>query len=327
MKVSVVSVRGDRPGLFTIVGTTVILTVAGWAAAQEPGPPDESAVTSAAEKWYPDAPYVKLKDRYEQLIASKPTDTKTLNDEYEMAMYLCGEYFPGWTDAFGKMEKGKDQFEKALRLCEHIVKYYPKNEYVALVAKAQMAGLWMNLKRDAEGAVKFYTDIYCIPTSSIVDSICPIRNEPVHGGAKPGNDRTLGRVENLLSEKASGIAEQERANTEAQLDFERLVKQHLRGRVIEACKASDSGESILLLDEIETRCATTDPELCRMAAVAKADAVAGELLGSDENGIRYWTVGTHITGDIVSHDVAVCEEVALDSTVVHYNAYGIGKYP
>jgi hypothetical protein len=313
--------KGARAAFLAFI---LLVTAAAVVSAQESGQPRNSEAT-AADKWYSDAPYAKLKERYEVLVSGKPDGLAALNEECDMAMCLCGEYFPGWTDAFGKSDKGKDQFNKAFALYEHIVKSYPKNEYKVLLAKAQMAGLWLNLKRDAKGAARLYMEVFATPTSSVTDSTEPTRNKPLPVEQKSTTALPLDQIDDPL--KLSTKPVERKAGTQVQMDFEQLIKDQLRARVIELCKAAGSDESIFLFNEIETRCSQTDPELCKMASSANTDAVASDLLDKPEEAPRYWAVGTPITGEIAAHDAPAGEPVFLDSNMTAFNAYGIGKFP
>jgi tetratricopeptide (TPR) repeat protein len=201
-------------------------------------------IKAAAEttvKWFPDAPYIGLKGRYSYLLAREPRDTSTLREEFEVVQYLGHEAFIGWTNIFGKNRRGRDQYEKAMELCEHIVQYYPENEYLVIRSKAEIGGLKLNLYKDVRACILAYIDIYAMPVEDVVDSTDERRNK-------------------LLDNQGS--------KTQTQLDFERYYKDHLRDRLIELC-TSGKGRSDLL-DEIIKRCAQTDPKIVNMAKTAKA---------------------------------------------------------
>lgn len=202
------------------------------------------AAAVAAENWYPDAPYIGLKGRYSYLLAHEPEDTNALEEEFELALFLQGEEFEGWSNIFGDDSGGKDQFEKALKLYGHIVAYYPQNEYIAIRAKAAIGGLKLNLYKDVRACVSEYTDIFAVPVEEVIDSSDEQRNKP-------------------LPEKAG--------KTQAQSDFEIYYKDHLRGRVIELCSSDAGPELHALLDEIIERCSQTDPNIVEMAKAAKLD--------------------------------------------------------
>jgi Leucine-rich repeat (LRR) protein/HEAT repeat protein len=201
------------------------------------------AAAQTNENWYPDAPYIGLKGRYSYLLARVPDDISTLQEEFDVAQFLSGEHFEGWSNIFGDHPKGKDQFEKALRLYEHTVKHYPENEYLVIRAKEATGGYRLNLYKDVEACVSAYTDIFALPVEEVVDSTDERRNEPL---------------------------EKEGGKTQAQLDFERYYKDHLRERTIELCSGTYLPlEVYSLLDEIIDRCAETDPKIVEMANAAK----------------------------------------------------------
>jgi hypothetical protein len=86
-------------------------------------------------------------------------------------------------------------------------------------------------------------DVFATPVEIVVDSTDNRRNKTLEG--------TNGK-------------------TQAQLDFERFYKDHLRKRVIELCSVPPRTESCVLLDKIIERCAETDPKIVEMAQVVKA---------------------------------------------------------
>jgi hypothetical protein len=165
----------------------------------------------------------------------------TLKEEFDLAQFLNTTGFEGWSSIFGKNPKGKDQYEKALKLYEHIVKYYPKNEYLVIRSKAAIGGSQLNLHRDVRAYVLTYVDVFAIPAEDVADSTDERRNRPLaeHSG-----------------------------RTQAQLDFERLYKDHSRDRVIELCSQQKTRSE--LLDAIIERCAGTDRKIVEMAKAAKA---------------------------------------------------------
>lgn len=230
----------------------------------------------ARDEWYEDAPYFHLKARYEELLSSAPQGTETLREEYELALFLCGQEFPGWTNPFDKKAvKGKDQFEKGVRLLEHIVQCYPTNEYLVLAAKAQLAGQHLNMGRDAVSVAKTYVQIFAIPVEDVVDSTVPGRNQVMVEAASSNHaaeNRQITAFSRAVEQPFAPIA-----RTPAQKDFEDIIKKPLRARVIELCKGIRPVEAIFLLNEIEARCASTDTELKRMAGEAAMEAVAREL--------------------------------------------------
>lgn len=198
------------------------------------------AAEETTEKWYPDTPYIGIKGRYSYLLAREPEDMSTLKDEFELAQFLNGRNFEGWSNIFGDNPRGKDQYEKALKLYEHIVEYYPENEYKVICAKAHMGGLKLNLYKDVEAYVLEYIDIFTIPVEEVVDSTNDRRNTPL---------------------------EEKDGKTQAQVDFERLYKNACRDRVIELC-TWDKGRPDLL-DAIIEKCAQTDPKIVEMAKITK----------------------------------------------------------
>jgi HEAT repeat protein len=201
------------------------------------------AAAETAINWYPDAPYIGLKGRYSYLLASGPQDTSTLRDEHELAQDLCGTHFRGWTDGSMENRGRRDQFEKAIRLYEHIVQHYPGNEYLVIASKAQLGGFRLNLDKDVGGCILAYIDVFAMPVEDVVDSTRERRDIP-------------------LDDKGG--------KTRAQLDFERYLKDLLRDRVIELCTRSTRGtERSDLLDEIIRRCSKTDSKIVEMARAAK----------------------------------------------------------
>ena len=203
------------------------------------------AAVDTDEPWYPDAPYIGLKGRYSYFLAREPTDLRTLKEEFDLAMMLSSDYFEGWTSIFGQDPKGKDQLFKALKLFEHIVASYPENEYLAIRAKAEAAGLQLNLHKDVKAYVSAYTDIFAIAVDEVVDSTVERRNIPL---------------------KDAG------GKSQAQLDFERHYKDHSRARVIELCTSRQEPLRRSLLDTIIQRCSQTDAELVEMAKAARSEA-------------------------------------------------------
>lgn len=199
--------------------------------------------TVEKNQWYPDAPYLHYMQKYEQLIAStpKPEDFGALSEEFKLASYLAGEHFKGWSNIFGDDPKGKDQFERALKLYEHIVRYYPRHEYKVLMAKVELAGLTLNLKRDVKTAISEYIDIFTIPAEAVVDSTDQSRNRALKEGG---------------------------GETQAQADFERHLKARLRARIIELCRSRGPTEQRTLLAQILEKCSGSDPEIVRQAGVA-----------------------------------------------------------
>jgi hypothetical protein len=204
------------------------------------------AADATSEHWYPDAPYIGLKGRYSYYLASEPKDTSTLQEEFDLALFLEGEGFEGWSNIFSKDPKGEDQFFKALKLYEHIVEYYPENEYKVIWAKVHIAGLYLNLNKDVETFVLEHLDIFAIPADDVVDSTDEHRNKPL--------------------EEADG-------KTQAQLGFEGC-KNSIRARTIELASVDMRSEEYrperhTLFDEIIERCAQTDPKIVEMAKAAK----------------------------------------------------------
>ncbi len=199
--------------------------------------------TVEKNQWYPDAPYLHCMQKYEQLIAStpKPGDVGGLSEEFKLASYLAGEHFEGWTNIFGDDPKGKDQFERAIKLYEHIIRYYPRHEYKVLMAKAQLAGLTLNLKRDVKTAVTEYIDIFTIPAEAVVDS---------------------------TDQSSNKALEEEGGKTQTQVDFERHLRAHLRARIIELCRSRGPTEQRTLLAQILEKCSESDPEIVRQADLA-----------------------------------------------------------
>jgi len=208
------------------------------------------ADSSTTEIWYPDAPYYNLKSQYESILASEPNiatnpdDINKLTEEFELARYLSGEDFENWSHIFGEDAKGRDQYEKSLKLYEHIVKYYPQNEYQVLLSRAQLAGLTLNLTKEPKAAAQEYTEVFSVPVDTVVDSSDESRNKPL--------------------QEAGG-------KTQAQLDFEEFIKGPLRNRVIELCLITGEIEPYVLLGQIMTTCELSDPEIDDMAYMAKID--------------------------------------------------------
>jgi HEAT repeat protein len=201
-------------------------------------------IKAAAEttvKWFPDAPYFGLKGRYSYLLAREPRDTSTLREEFDLARYLNGDYFPGWTHDLGEDPRGRDQFGKAMKLYEHIVQCYPENEYWVIASKVDIGGRKLNQYRDDRACILAYIGVYAMPVEDVVDSTDEKRNKPL---------------------------DDQGGKTQAQLDFERYYKDHLRGRLIELCTPGKGPSD--LLDVIIKRCARTDPKIVSMAKAAKA---------------------------------------------------------
>jgi hypothetical protein len=247
----------------------LILLSGGMLLAEQPG---------ATGTWYEDAPYIGIRDRYEELISASHPEAGTLTEEWNMAAYLCGEEFTRWTNPFDKKGmKGKDQYEKGIALLEHIVRSYPDGEYLVLAAKAQLAGQLINLRSDTAGALKLYMSIFNTPIANVVDGTDPARNEPLaeEQSAAPGS--AVDRAMKMFSNKTGAKEARTAFRTPAQKDFEEQIKGPLRQRVIDLCKALGSVETIFFLNDIEARCAETDPELARLATAAAMEAVALEL--------------------------------------------------
>ena len=201
-----------------------------------------NAAEQTSEQWYSDAPYIGIKGRYSYYLADIPEDTSMLKEKFELTQYLDTTNFPEWSSIFSEDPKGKDQFKKALKLHEHIAKYYAANEYLVILSKAQIAGMKSIFDRDLRAYALSYIDIYSIPVEDIIDSTNERRNAP--------------------------IAEKD-GKTQAQLDFERYYYNEMtRERVIELC--SRNGGNPELFDEIIERCILTDPKLVEMAKDAKA---------------------------------------------------------
>lgn len=203
------------------------------------------AAAKTTVKWYQDAPYIGLKGRYSYYLASEPEDMSTLKEEFDLALFLQGEHFEGWSSIFGDDPKGKDQFEKALKLHEHIVEYYPKNEYLVVRSTSAIGGLETNLRKKSKTIIpniSAYIDLFAFSADELVDSTDPRRNKPL--------------------EEADG-------KTQAQLDFERYYKDNMRARIIELCSATHKSDRDSLLDEIIEKCAQTDPKIVEMAKAAK----------------------------------------------------------
>jgi len=203
------------------------------------------AAAKTTVKWYQDAPYIGLKGRYSYYLASELEDMSTLKEEFDLALFLQGEHFEGWSSIFGDDPKGKDQFEKALKLHEHIVEYYPKNEYLVVRSTSAIGGLETNLRKKSKTIIpniSAYIDLFAFSADELVDSTDPRRNKPL--------------------EEADG-------KTQAQLDFERYYKDNMRARIIELCSATHKSDRDSLLDEIIERCAETDPKIVEMAKVTK----------------------------------------------------------
>lgn len=213
-----------------------------------------AAAGVTTEKWYPEAPYVGLKGRYSYLLVHEPKDMSILKNAFELAQYLGGNHFEGWSDIFGGNAKGEDQYEKALKLYEHIVANYPENEYKVIRAKAATGGLKLNLYKDVKACILAYIDVFAIAVEDVVDGTDPRRNEPL--------------------ESAGG-------KTQAQLDFERHYKDHMRARTIELCSRPLRPEVNGLLDEIIEKCAQTDPKIVEMAKAAKVE-VQRQLIEESE---------------------------------------------
>jgi tetratricopeptide (TPR) repeat protein len=201
------------------------------------------AAAATTENWYPDAPYIGIKGRCSYYLANIPEDMSMLKEEFELAQFLNGEHFEGWSNIFGKDQKGKDKFVKALKLYEHIVDYYPENEYLVIRSNVAIGGLKLNLYKDIESYVLACIDVFAIPVELVVDSTDNRRNKTLEG--------------------ANG-------KTQAQLDFERFYKDHLRKRIIELCSVPHRTTSCVLLDKIIERCAKTDPKIVEMAKAEKA---------------------------------------------------------
>lgn len=235
----------------------------------------EEVISSPPEEdiWYPEAPYYHLKGQYESYLADKPedadppqisedgvakfTDLSLLKAKSDLAMYLLSNGFEGWThvkvfeetaqrdpdECYGRL----DQQQKALRLYEHIVKYYPEREYHAILAKAQMDGLILSLNHDSKGAIKLMTEVLAVRTADVIDSTDPRRNVPLPD--------------------AGGL-------TQAQSELERCIKLGSRPRVIELCRSLPLFEQIIYLGKIMEACAESDPESVRLADEAFQSAMA-----------------------------------------------------
>jgi hypothetical protein len=219
------------------------------------------AAAETTVKWFPDAPYVGLKGRYSYLLAREPKDTSTLQEEFEVALYLSGEGFDNWSNIFTNDPKGEDQYVKALKLYEHIVDYYPENEYLVIRSKEAIGGWKLNLYKDVRACILAYIDIYAMPVQDVVDSTDKRRNKPL--------DNQGGK-------------------TQTQLDFERFYKDHLRDRLIELCTSGKERSD--LLDEIIKRCAQTDPKIVEMAKAAKA-----KIDQQQKNGNKSFTIKSYGT--------------------------------
>ena len=171
----------------------------------------------------------------------------TLKEKFDLALFLHGDGFDDWSNIFGDDPKGKDQYVKALKLYEHIVDYYPENEYLVIRANAAIGGLNLNLYKDGESYVLAYIGVFATPVEKVVDSTDERRNKPL--------------------EEAGG-------KTQAQLDFE-ACKNGMRARTIELASVDMRSEEYrperhTLFDEIIERCAQTDPKIVEMAKAAKA---------------------------------------------------------
>ena len=209
-----------------------------------------AAAETATEHWYPDAPYIGLKGRYSYYLNSVPENIKELKEKYELAREeLETLHYPNWSCIFSKDPKATDQSIKALRLYEHIIEYYPENEYLVLCSKEAVGGLNFNLYRDSKKIISAYVDLFAIDAKEIIDSTNQERNTPLPD--------------------AEGM-------TQAQVDFQKYYKtDELRKRLIEQCTfyARDlkkSGQNHREpFDEIIRRCANTDPNLVEMAKIAK----------------------------------------------------------
>lgn len=208
------------------------------------------AAETATEYWYPDAPYIGLKGRYSYYLAGIPEDTTDLKEKFELAHeQLATTYYPEWSGIFSKKPKPTDQYVKALRLFEHIVEYYPENEYLVIRSREAIGGFNFNLYRDKETYVLAGIDLLTVDVKDIVDSTNECRNEPLKdfGG-----------------------------RTQAQLDFEQFYKDAVRDRLIEICTSharelKNAGQyDQNLFDEIIERCDQTDPTIVEMAKNAKA---------------------------------------------------------
>ena len=197
------------------------------------------AASETTVEWFPDAPYIGVKGRYSYLLACEPRDTSTLREEYELAQHL--RYSRGPTRASGENGRGKDKYMKALKLYEHIVQYYPKNEYLVVRSRAAMSDQRFKLYRDDRDLVLAYVDVCAVPVEDVVDSTDERRNIPL---------------------------DDQGGKTQAQLDFEQRCKDRLRGRLIELSNPGRGRAD--LLDEIIKRCAQIDPQIVDMAKAAKA---------------------------------------------------------
>ena len=168
-----------------------------------------------------------------------------LKEKFDLALFLGGDGFDDWSNIFGDDPKGKDQYVKALKLYEHIIDYYPGNEYLVIRSNVEIGGLNFNLYKDKESCVLAYIEVFATPVGEVVDSTDQRRNNPL--------------------QQADG-------KTQAQLDFERYYKKDsMRARIIELCSAARESERQTLFDQVIERCAQTDPKIVEMAK-AKEDS-------------------------------------------------------
>ena len=161
-------------------------------------------------------------------MGAQPNDISTLKEEFELASFLESENFENWSDV------STDQYEKALKLYEHIVSYYPENEYKVIQAKAAIGGLKLRLHGDVKACVYGYIDIFSIPAERVSDST-DTEDDP----------------------------------TQAVPDFE-AIKDSLREKLIQLCSDEANPELHSLLNYIIEVCETTDPEIAELAETAKA---------------------------------------------------------
>ncbi|MBN1346713.1 MAG: hypothetical protein JXQ73_28740 [Phycisphaerae bacterium] len=198
-----------------------------------------------------------------------PNDVAALAAETKMAEYLCLTHFEGWTNAFGvnlsktdveAIQRGRDQFDKARAIYEHIVKHYSKNEYRVLLSMAQLAGMIScrpgSSRDDACVALGLHLDVYLTPVERVVDSIDPRGNVP--------------------PEAAGG-------RTPAQARFERL-KQRVYATGFAICKSADEVERYVLLGIVKRRCSTLAPEVAQEADRAIQAFIEGDLIRTSLEG-------------------------------------------
>ena len=207
-----------------------------------------NAAETTKEYWYPDAPYSGYKGRYSYYVASKPKDTADLKEKFILARTLYTTGYMGFSiSPFSKDPRSRDKYLKAMQLYNHIVEYYPKNEYLVLRSKADIAGIKLTLYKDIEAYVLAHIEFYLLDVKKIVDSTIASRNQVLEGGL-----------------------------TRAQQDFVKYFKNHSRQSVIEK-SVSHAGHLKAagikdgnLLDEIIKRCKKADPTIVGMAKAAKA---------------------------------------------------------